>query len=236
MTNNRSFLFNLFLFFCLFIPTHLHVLGNSSAVASEEGFSDPVAQKYTTLRLDSAGLSFAAFEHAYKGFLKLKNGKVLSQKSVLAIADMTQSSNAKRLYLIDFDKDSLILQSYVAHGRNSGQEFATSFSNVAESNQSSLGFYITGDRYQGRHGLSLRLCGIENNFNGSAEQRAIVIHGANYVSETFIKNNGRLGRSLGCPAVSPDLCANIVSIMEGGTCFFIYYPSPKYLEESFIKK
>jgi hypothetical protein len=236
MARSGSFLFNIFVFFCLFEPTHFEVEAGAFVQVKADHTIDSLWRKYQSIRLDSVCLSFAAFEHAYKGFLKLKADKVLSHKSILAIADMTQSANAKRLYLIDIDKDSLLLQSFVAHGRNSGQEFATTFSNVAESYQSSVGFYITGDRYQGKHGLSLRLCGVETDFNDSAEQRAIVIHGADYVSETFIKNNGRLGRSLGCPAVSLELCSLIVGLLEGGTCFFIYYPSPKYLEKSLIRK
>jgi hypothetical protein len=120
----------------------------------------------------------------------------------------------------------------VAHGRNSGEEFARFFSNVPNSNQSSLGFYLTGNTYQGKHGLSLKLKGIEQGINHFAEERAIVLHGADYVSESFIKKHGRLGRSQGCPAVSQELSKPIIEKIKEGSCLFIYSPDSKYFKST----
>lgn len=126
----------------------------------------------------------------------------------------------------------VVLQSLVAHGRNSGKEFASKFSNKSESFQSSLGFYATGEVYQGKHGLSLRLDGLEYGINDNARYRAVVIHGADYVSEKFAKTQGRLGRSLGCPAVPYAVNEEFINIIKGKSCLFIYHPSRVYVSKS----
>lgn len=182
---------------------------------------------YDSLNLKSLGLSQTAFQYAFHGFqfMKLKN-------PVVAIADFSQSSCKKRLYVIDLLKKKLILNTYVAHGRNSGQEFAKSFSNKNSSFQSSLGFYRTLDSYQGKHGLSLKLEGIEKGINDRAYERAIVMHGADYVSESFIKNTGRLGRSLGCPAVSVEENEKLIRILGRGAGLFLYSYDQNYLNKS----
>ncbi|MCX6180747.1 MAG: murein L,D-transpeptidase catalytic domain family protein [Bacteroidetes bacterium] len=196
-------------------------------------FAAPTADSlYKKMNLSQVGLSYVAFEKAMLGWTKLSAQNKLNKDYILAIADLSQSANAKRLYILDLEKNILLFQTYVAHGRNSGDEYAKSFSNTANSYQSSLGFYTTGSTYNGKHGLSLRLMGMEPSINDLAEERAIVIHGADYVCENFIKQNGRLGRSLGCPAVSPELCAPIIDVLKDGTCFFMYYPTKEYLEKS----
>jgi hypothetical protein len=126
----------------------------------------------------------------------------------------------------------VVLKSLVAHGRNSGDEFASKFSNQSESFQSSLGFYATGEVYQGKHGLSLRLDGLEYGINDHARDRAVVIHGADYVSEKFVHANGRLGRSLGCPAVPYSLHKEFINIVKDKSCLFIYHPSRTYIAKS----
>ena len=130
------------------------------------------------------------------------------------------------------DKKVVLLNTYVAHGRNSGDEFATFFGNQQNSFKSSLGFYVTGNTYKGAHGLSMRLKGVEKGINDGAEQRGIVIHGAPYVSEAFIKQCGRLGRSQGCPAVPQELCREIIGFIKDGSCFYMYYPDKDYLKRS----
>jgi len=130
------------------------------------------------------------------------------------------------------DRELVLFNTLVAHGRNSGEEYACSFGNRAQSYKSSLGFYLTGQTYNGAHGLSLRLLGCEKGFNDQALDRGIVIHGADYVSSDFINQNGRLGRSQGCPAVSNELCPAIVEQIKEGSCFFVYYPDPLYLKRS----
>ena len=175
--------------------------------------------------------SESAFKTALIGYMKLKaQGKV--QKDILSIIDFNLSSNQERFWVIDMANKKLMYHTLVAHGRNSGNEFANSFSNTEGSYQSSLGFYLTGNVYNGKHGNSLKLLGLERNINDAAFNRGIVIPGANYVSKDFIAQNGRLGRSLGCPAVPEDICGNLVSTIKNGSCLFIYKNDPTYLTKS----
>ncbi len=187
------------------------------------------ANLYDSLRLEAAGLSREAFRYAWYGFREAE-----FSKPILAIADFSQSSRNKRLYVIDFSSNQVLLNTYVAHGRNSGQEFASKFSNLNSSYQSSLGFYRALNTYQGKHGLSLRLQGLEKNINDQALTRAIVMHGADYVSEDFIRQTGRLGRSLGCPAVSQAEHEKLIKLLHDGAGLFLYYPDQNYLSQSRI--
>lgn len=168
-----------------------------------------------------------SFTEALKGFYLLKE-KGLVNKNILTLIDFSMSSNAKRLWVIDLTTNTILYNSLVAHGRNTGDEFATSFSNSAESFKSSLGFYATGEIYSGKHGKSLRLDGLEKGINSNARERAVVIHGADYVSNSFIQNNKRLGRSLGCPALPMNLSSEIIQTIKDKSCLFIYYPSDSY--------
>ena len=165
-----------------------------------------------------------SFKMAMDGYFQLKE-KGIIQKDILTIVDYSLSSNENRLWVIDLKKNSIIFQSLVAHGRNSGNEFAATFSNKPESYKSSLGFYLTGETYYGKHGYSLRLDGLDKGVNNNARDRAIVVHGADYVSESFIKQNGRLGRSLGCLALSQELTKEVIDTIKNKSCLFIYYPS-----------
>ena len=176
---------------------------------------------------DLAMPSREGFMEALKGFTKLKE-KGLITKNILTLIDFSLSSNVKRLWVIDLDSNEVLINSLVAHGRNTGDEFASSFSNVSESFKSSLGFYATGEIYRGKHGTSLKLDGLEKGINSNARDRAVVIHGADYVSESFIHNNKRLGRSLGCPAIPLALTEKIISTIRDKSCLFIYYPSSTY--------
>ncbi|MEO6284419.1 MAG: murein L,D-transpeptidase catalytic domain family protein [Dyadobacter sp.] len=182
---------------------------------------------YDSLDLKKQGLSEKAFYYAWVGFQKMN-----LHNPIMAIADFTQSSRNKRLYVIDLIKRKVLLNTYVAHGRNSGQEFAEHFSNDNSSFQSSLGFYKTLGTYQGKHGLSLRLEGVEKGINDRALERAIVMHGADYVSESFIKSTGRLGRSQGCPAVSIADSKTLINLMYNGAGLFIYSADQKYVKAS----
>ncbi|MCE7071749.1 MULTISPECIES: murein L,D-transpeptidase catalytic domain family protein [Dyadobacter] len=185
------------------------------------------ASLYDSLGLKKQGLSEAAFYYAWYGFQKMNLAN-----PILAIADFSQSSRNKRLYVIDLIKRKVLLNTYVAHGRNSGDEFAKRFSNDNSSYQSSLGFYKTLGTYTGKHGLSLRLEGVEKGINDRALERAIVMHGADYVSESFIKNTGRLGRSLGCPAVSILDSKKLISMLCNGAGLFIYSADQQYVKAS----
>jgi hypothetical protein len=171
------------------------------------------------------------FAEALKGFYFLKE-KGLVKRDILTVVDFSLSSNAKRLWIIDLSTNEVLFQSLVAHGRNTGDEFATNFSNTAESFKSSLGFYVTGEVYNGKHGVSLKLDGLEKGLNDRARQRAVVVHGADYVSETFIKHHKRLGRSQGCPAVPVEFASEIISMIKGQSCLYIYHPSMNSTKQS----
>jgi len=165
-----------------------------------------------------------SFSKALEGYYLLKS-KGLIKKEFLTIIDFSLSSRIKRMWIIDMNQNKIILNSLVAHGKNSGQEYAKEFSNKNQSNKSSLGFFATGEVYQGKHGLSLKLDGLEKGINDNARKREVVVHGADYVSENFIKNHKRLGRSQGCPAVPVELSKKIIEIIKDKSCLFIYHPS-----------
>src|SRR5687768_7762035 len=135
---------------------------------------------YEELNLTETGLSEEVFQKAVTGWNKLDQENLLKKNGVLSIADMSQSSCKKRFYVIDMEIRKVLIQTYVAHGRNSGEEFANKFSNIPESFMTSLGFYLTGETYSGAHGLSMKLIGMEKNINDVAESRRIVLHGADY--------------------------------------------------------
>ena len=174
---------------------------------------------------------FDCFSKAFEGYNQLKSQGII-QKDFLTIIDFSMSSNEERMWVIDMISKKIVLRSLVAHGRNSGEEFANKFSNASESFQSSLGFYATGEVYQGKHGLSLRLDGLEYGINDNARDRAVVIHGADYASEKFANANGRLGRSLGCPAVPYSIHKEFINTIKDKSCLFIYHPSRNYVTKS----
>jgi len=216
----------LFLFF-LFTS-----FGPSTPIEGDRNISlEKSSSVFCDLQLSKIGLSEHVFRCAVNGWKKLA-GRNKVQSNIITICDFSQSANAKRMYIIDLEEKKLLFNSLVAHGRNTGEEFAQSFSNEPSSYKSSLGFYITQDVYQGKHGFSLKLEGIEKGINHNALGRAIVMHGADYVSENFIAENGRLGRSLGCPSVPVELAAPIIETIKDGSCLFIYYPDKKYLNTS----
>nr|WP_315150572.1 murein L,D-transpeptidase catalytic domain family protein [uncultured Flavobacterium sp.] len=164
------------------------------------------------------------FGEGLKGFYSLQE-KGIVKSNILTLVDFSLSSNVKRLWIIDLSTNMVLLQTLVAHGRNTGEEFANNFSNTPESFKSSLGFYVTGEVYNGKHGVSLKLDGLEKGLNDNARNRAVVLHGADYVSESFIKNHKRLGRSQGCPAVPVKLVSEIITMIKGQSCLYIYHSS-----------
>ncbi len=175
--------------------------------------------------------SIESFEIAFEGYENLKaKGKI--QSDYLTIVDYSLSSKSNRLWVIDMSENKIIFNTLVAHGKNSGEDYATKFSNITDSNQSSLGFFATGETYIGQHGLSLKLDGLETGINDKARQRAIVIHGADYVSKDFIKQHNRLGRSQGCPALPIEMSKKIIQTIKNKSCLFIYYPSNNYSKSS----
>lgn len=201
---------------------------------STNAVSNPANILYTVAGLEATGLSKQAFHIAWKGYQRLLEKKLITRSTFLTICDLSQSSKQKRLYIIDIESQELVIHTYVAHGKNSGGEYATSFSNKPESLQSSLGFYITSNTYQGGHGLSLRIKGVDPGYNDKALERTIVIHGAAYVDPARAKAGVYMGRSFGCPAVPQKESARIITTIKNGTCLFIYHPSKKYLLGSTI--
>src|SRR5690606_38945307 len=180
-----------------------------------------VEDVYHSLSTNSFSLpTKESFTQALEGYYRLSE-KGTFEKPLLTVIDFSMSANEKRLWIIDLTQNEVVHQTYVAHGRNSGNEYAKSFSNIPESFQSSLGFYNTAESYFGKHGYSLRLDGLEKGINDKARDRAIVIHGADYVSESFIQNQGRLGRSLGCPALTQEESKMIIDLIKEKSCLFI---------------
>lgn len=189
---------------------------------------------FDEMQLQDSGLSEKAFQYAYLGYRRLLKRKVLRKTDVLSICDFSQSSGSKRMYVIDVRNKKLLYHTYVAHGISSGREYANSFSNTPESYKSSLGFYVTRNTYFGRNGLSLRIDGVEKGFNNLANERNIVIHGATYVSERILHKYGVMGTTFGCPAIPEEMTKAIIPVLKNGTCFFIYYPSKRYLSRSAV--
>ena len=172
-----------------------------------------------------------ALNTGLKGYAKLLSEGRMKKQKYLTVIDMSRSANAKRFFLIDLENMSLVHKSVVSHGRNSGELYARHFSNKEGSYKSSLGFYLTAETYFGKHGLSLRLDGLEES-NSNARRRAIVIHSADYASDEFIKKHGRLGRSLGCPALPEKDYNKIIETIKEGSLLYMHYPQRKYLETS----
>jgi len=189
---------------------------------------------YDRMGLEKAGLDEKAFEYAWRGYYNLLKKGLIRKKSVLSIVDFTQSSCSKRLYVIDVRHKKLLYRTYVAHGKNSGDEYASSFSNEPESFKSSLGFYVTKKTYRGRNGLSLRIEGLDMGFNDQAAKRNIVLHGSGYVGDQYIETNGITGTSLGCPAMDSKMSRKVIRLVKNGSCLFIYHPTEKYLLESTV--
>ncbi len=194
-----------------------------------------VAQEYRQINFNNCKpLSYEVFDEAYRGYMNLAGSSKLStDKHIISICDLDLSSTEKRLWIIDLDKKKVLFNTYVAHGQGSGDEYATAFSNNTNSHQTSLGFYVTGDTYEGEHGTSLRLNGMDEGFNDAAFDRGIVVHGADYVSDKFINSQDRLGRSWGCPAVPSKLSLPIINTIKDGTCLFIYHTDSRYLHASY---
>lgn len=181
----------------------------------------------STLDINSEALKLGL-----EGYEKLKQQGKLNNIQYLTIVDFSKPSAANRFYIIDMEQGQLLLQTLVAHGKKSGSVFANTFSNKDASLKSSLGFYVTGKTYVGKHGVSLELEGMEKGINDHAKDRAIVIHGANYVSESIAKEQGFIGRSLGCPAVPNDQVNTIIQAIQGASCLFVYAPVKSYLHTS----
>jgi hypothetical protein len=154
--------------------------------------------------------------------------KVPVRKNIITIIDFSKPSTENRFFVIDIESKHLLYNCLVAHGKNTGENFAEAFSNTPESLMSSPGFFITAETYTGNHGYSLRLDGLEKGINDNARAREIVIHGADYVSNDYIKKYGRIGRSWGCPALPLALYKDIIDKIREGTCVFVFSTDSAY--------
>ncbi|MDX1954211.1 MAG: murein L,D-transpeptidase catalytic domain family protein [Chitinophagaceae bacterium] len=212
----------------------LHSYSVETTVPRNTTLAEKAQFLFDSLDLDQLGLSEEAFQYAYKGYAELVEKGLVRKNGLLTICDFSQSSRKKRLYVVDMENFQVLKNTYVAHGRNSGGEFAKTFSNSPRSHKSSLGFYITSSTYKGGHGLSLRLQGVEKGINDKAMMRHIVIHGSNYVGDKFLDRSPFLGRSFGCPAIPSEETKDIIETIKDGSCLFIYHPSTTYLKTSKI--
>jgi hypothetical protein len=205
----------------IFVPFDSTVLDKTDSLQ----FIPALRSVYDSLHLNLAGLSQQAFEYAKKGLNRLvEEGKLLND-SIISIIDFSLPSSKKRLFILDLKNYKILFNTLVAHGRNSGLDYATSFSNSGESYKSSPGFYVTQETYEGKNGYSLQLQGVERGINDHAFERGIVVHGAAYVCDEYVNAQGYIGRSQGCPAVPAYISDRIINTIKNGTCLFIYHPS-----------
>ncbi len=225
----RKLILSLFLLFSFSLFGPIGGKEGDTEAEKKSQLEDESQSLYAQIELNGL-IPFDAFKSAYTGYKKLNKGN----NPLLTLIDFSRPSTEKRMYVMDLSKKKILFISYVSHGRNSGGNYATSFSNCDGSHQSSLGFYRTVNTYDGGNGYSLRLDGLEKGINDKAMQRAIVIHGADYCSEDMIRSTGRLGRSFGCPALPRELTRPIIDTIKGGSLLFIYADQPEYLVNSEI--
>jgi hypothetical protein len=197
--------------------------GNSNQTESYD-----IRQLWLDCRL-TGEVSYDVFKMAVSGCREINN---IKKKEIVTIIDFSKPSTEKRFFVIDIEKKQVLFRSFVAHGKNSGDNYAKDFSNKSLSLKSSLGFFLTAETYAGKHGYSLRLVGLEEGINDNAREREIVIHGADYVSQQFIDKNGRLGRSWGCPALPLEISKEVINKISNGSCLFIYAPDKFYQENT----
>lgn len=210
-------------------PSVVKVAARKSAAAVR---SEEMMKVYDSLQLNATGLSEGAFFSAVAGLQQLVAEGKLQNDSIVSIVDFSLPSTEKRLFVIDLNNKKILFNTLVSHGRNSGENNATSFSNRPNSFKSSLGFYITGQTYSGKHGLSLRLIGEERGINDNAERRGIVMHSADYVNDEWARGTGRIGRSEGCPAIPEEVSDEVIGTISNGSCLFLYSPDKFYLAHS----
>ncbi len=207
----------------------------TGSVALSAGVSSPAAAARPASSWNHAslgGIDDEVFNLALGAAGCAVRSGAVADPSTLTVIDYSKPSTEKRLWVFDLRSRALLYEELVAHGRGSGDNLATAFSNDPQSHQSSLGLFETADTYSGKNGYSLRLKGLEAGFNDKALARAIVMHGAPYVSHEFAKSQGRLGRSWGCPALRAPVAHEIIDRIRGNGLVFAYYPDRKWLSSS----
>lgn len=224
-------------FLLLFFPCFLFLGSKPSADVPDKPDvtlaveSAAYAGLYRSMQLEGV-VSWKAFHQAVTGYHKIADRK----RDVLTLIDFSRPSTEKRLFVFDMKQRKLLFSSVVSHGKNSGDKYATSFSNEYGSYKSSLGFYLTETTYQGKNGYSLILNGLEKGINDRARERAIVMHGAAYANPSVVREGGRLGRSFGCPTVPQKLTRPIIDAIKGGSVMYIYAEASDYLAHSSVLK
>jgi hypothetical protein len=201
------------------------VANSAASAAAAFAIDDFAAAEIGSIETDVLELALNAASCA------VKSGAV-ERPRTLTVIDYSKPSSQKRLWVYDLTTRDLLYEELVAHGQGSGANLATQFSNKPDSHQTSLGLFVTDDTYVGRNGYSLRLDGLDKGLNDRARDRAIVMHGAPYVSPAFVRANGRLGRSHGCPAVSDVVARELINRVKGGGLVFAYYPDAEFLKTS----
>ncbi|MGD9590955.1 MAG: murein L,D-transpeptidase catalytic domain family protein [Candidatus Berkiella sp.] len=220
------------LFICLLLSVMVAGFAKPNTNASSSTFLHyQESQALKSSQMQIKGINPKVLQLAQKAHQKAR-AMGYAKKSTMTIIDYSMPSTSRRMWVVDMNNHKVIYNTLVAHGSGSGDNHAKRFSDVPGSLQSSLGVFVTGKTYQGKHGLSLTLHGLENGINGNAERRKIVIHGANYVSDSAAKNLGRLGRSWGCPALDHRLSTPVINTIKDGSLVFAYYPDDKWLKRS----
>ena len=209
------------------------LMAAGGSAGGEADLNTEIEALYIDMGLEGT-LDREVFRLAVIGFANLRNHGELKKVTPLSIIDYTKPSTEKRLVIVDISERRLLRTSLVAHGKNTGENHAVRFSDDPGSLMSSLGFFATGETYYGKHNYSLRLHGLEKEFNGNALERYVIIHRAWYVSQEFIDRYGRLGRSWACPALPLETATEIIDLIKGGSCLFIYFNDPEYLENSIL--
>ncbi|RKS43428.1 L,D-transpeptidase-like protein [Gillisia mitskevichiae] len=195
-------------------------------------FEEEINKVYTEFVDNNASVpDLDSFKNGMIGYYKLSEQNAFD-KNILTIIDFTLSSTKKRMWVLDMANNKVLFHTVVAHGKNTGSEFATKFSNKVNSLQSSLGFYVTGETYYGKNGYSMFIDGMEKQFNSKARERYVVVHGASYANPSFANKLGRLGRSYGCPALPTALNNDIIDVIKNKSVIYIHSADKTYLNDS----
>jgi hypothetical protein len=205
------------------------------APAKTQGAKATATAAAALMSLDAgvaSGVSASVFQLAVGAVSCAVTSRAIEKPQTLTVIDYSLPSTEPRLWVFDVASGKMLFKELVAHGRNTGENMATSFSDTMNSRQSSLGLFVTRDTYVGSNGYSLRMQGLEPGFNGNAMDRAIVMHGAPYVNETLARQQGRIGRSWGCPALREAIARDIIDTVRGGGVIFSYYPDQDWLTTS----
>lgn len=223
----NKIILSLILFFSMGLTAPSEDTGENLSFSDLLERMDDAQLVYDRMHLEGL-IQYDAFKAAYDGYKQLND----ANNPILTVIDFSLPSTEERMYVLNLASKEVLFVTHVAHGRNSGGNYATSFSNRHGSYQSSLGFYRTAHTYNGGNGYSLVLDGLEQGINDNARPRAVVIHGADYCDENFIQATGRLGRSFGCPALPRELNRPIIDTIKEGSVLFIYADQPEYFAQS----